>query len=148
MTTRISPWCIFTAISLVSLSGFAAHAGAQVDVLNRHGSQPKFSARTELSARTERTHKAKRASQANSNYQVLYTFCSAANCTDGAAPFASLIMDAEGNLYGTTGYGGTGKGSQFYSGTVFKLVPPVQPGGSWTEAMLAPRSLPLRSAQC
>jgi uncharacterized repeat protein (TIGR03803 family) len=51
---------------------------------------------------------------------VLYSFCSAANCTDGAAPQAGLIQDDTGNLYGTTSVGGTnGRG-----GTVFKITPP------------------------
>jgi uncharacterized repeat protein (TIGR03803 family) len=51
---------------------------------------------------------------------VLYSFCSAANCTDGAAPQAGLIQDDTGNLYGTTSVGGSnGRG-----GTVFKITPP------------------------
>jgi hypothetical protein len=39
--------------------------------------------------------------------QVLYSFCSqgGTNCTDGNFPNSGLIMDASGNLYGTT-YGG------------------------------------------
>src|SRR5579863_2355027 len=47
---------------------------------------------------------------------VLYSFCSASNCTDGANPQAAVIMDAAGNLYSTTFYGGSNGG-----GTVFKL---------------------------
>ena len=35
---------------------------------------------------------------------------------DGRAPYAGLILDAEGNLYGTTGGGGALRG-----GTVFKV---------------------------
>jgi uncharacterized repeat protein (TIGR03803 family) len=51
---------------------------------------------------------------------VLYSFCAAPNCTDGAAPQAGLIQDGAGNLYGTTGVGGAnGNG-----GTVFKVTPP------------------------
>ncbi len=38
--------------------------------------------------------------------RVLYAFCSRSNCTDGATPYAGLIMDTSGKLYGTTGYGG------------------------------------------
>jgi uncharacterized repeat protein (TIGR03803 family) len=50
---------------------------------------------------------------------VLYSFCSAPNCTDGADSQAGLIRDAVGNLYGMTRVGGAnGKG------TVFKLTPP------------------------
>lgn len=54
---------------------------------------------------------------------LLYAFCSAANCSDGASPYLSaLIMDAAGNLYGTTTSGGnSGKLFPSGSGTVFKL---------------------------
>ncbi len=48
--------------------------------------------------------------------RVLYTFCSQANCTDGDEPLGGLIVDAAGNLYGTTEYGGANGG-----GTVFEL---------------------------
>jgi hypothetical protein len=41
------------------------------------------------------------------NYTELYSFCSQANCADGDAPFAGVIEDASGNLYGTTAGGGT-----------------------------------------
>jgi uncharacterized repeat protein (TIGR03803 family) len=45
---------------------------------------------------------------------VLYTFCSASGCTDGATPYAGLIQDAAGNLYGTTDAGGAvGQGTVF-----------------------------------
>lgn len=44
--------------------------------------------------------------------RVLHSFSGA----DGAIPYAGLVLDAKGNLYGTTQYGGT-----YGSGTVFKL---------------------------
>jgi len=50
-------------------------------------------------------------------YQVLYSFCSLANCTDGSNPFAP-VLNVNGTLYGTTGNGGTSG-----LGTVFSLVP-------------------------
>jgi len=45
---------------------------------------------------------------------------------DGISAYASLLLDAQGNLYGTTGYGGNGN-----SGTVFELSPGQD--GAWTE---------------
>ena len=56
---------------------------------------------------------------------------------DGAQPFAGLIFDAAGNLYGTTNYGGpagcTGETGEM-CGVVFKLAP--KPDGTWTESVL------------
>ena len=46
--------------------------------------------------------------------KILYRFCSQTNCTDGANPAASLIKDANGNVYSTTYIGGA-----FGLGTVF-----------------------------
>jgi uncharacterized repeat protein (TIGR03803 family) len=55
---------------------------------------------------------------AKGNETVLYNFCSAVNCADGVNPASGVIMDASGNLYGTTQFGGTSLGSD---GTVFKV---------------------------
>src|SRR6202142_3766840 len=70
---------------------------------------------------------------------VLYVF-KGTDHNDGASPFGGLIFDAVGNLYGTTGYDGTGPcqlfGGQVGCGTVFKLSPPTVSGGSWTETVL------------
>jgi len=38
---------------------------------------------------------------------VLYNFCSQPSCTDGEFPSAGVVMNARGNLYGTTFWGGT-----------------------------------------
>jgi len=55
---------------------------------------------------------------------VLYSFCSKSGCTDGATPFAGLIMDAQGNHYATTIGGGISNSHCPYGcGTVFKLTP-------------------------
>ena len=46
--------------------------------------------------------------------KVLHNFNN--NGTDGGTPYAGLIFDAAGNLYGTTGWGGTHN-----VGTVFEI---------------------------
>jgi uncharacterized repeat protein (TIGR03803 family) len=61
---------------------------------------------------------------------VIHSF---AGGTDGLGPYAGVIMDAKGNLYGTTEQGGQGKYSSGY-GTVFMLTP--NPDGSWGEKIL------------
>jgi uncharacterized repeat protein (TIGR03803 family) len=48
--------------------------------------------------------------------KVLHNFCAAKNCPDGVSPNGDLIMDAMGNLYGTTFGGGAN-----HSGTIFKI---------------------------
>jgi uncharacterized repeat protein (TIGR03803 family) len=47
---------------------------------------------------------------------VLYSFCSLAACADGALPTSSVIMDTDGNMYGTTQTGGANN-----RGTIFEL---------------------------
>ncbi len=60
------------------------------------------------------------------NYEVLHNFGTTE--TDGYYPFASLIIDAAGNLYGTTYEGGI-----YGVGTVFELT---NTGSGWTESVL------------
>jgi hypothetical protein len=59
---------------------------------------------------------------------------------DGYSPEGGLLIDAAGNLYGTTAYGGTGNctlsGSKTGCGTVYEMVRPKQKGGQWTEKIL------------
>jgi uncharacterized repeat protein (TIGR03803 family) len=70
---------------------------------------------------------------------VLYSFCSAKGCKDGALPSGGLAFDSAGNLYGTTEAGGThtsgcsstGGGG---CGTVFRLAP--QKNGKWKQTVL------------
>src|SRR4029077_8022073 len=59
------------------------------------------------------------------NETVLYNFTG----PDGDSPRAEVIMDAKGNLYGTTFSGGANS-----LGTVFKLSP--NPEGGWSESVL------------
>ena len=49
-------------------------------------------------------------------YTLLYSFGSYS--TDGLIPNSNLLLDAKGNLFGTTGWGGSGQG-----GTVFEITP-------------------------
>lgn len=69
---------------------------------------------------------------------VLYSFCSAPNCTDGHSPAAGLILDAKGNLYGTASQGGNTSpecgGGRYGCGVVFELIP--SGSGPWTETVL------------
>jgi len=69
--------------------------------------------------------------------QTLYSF---AGGTDGWAPWASLVSDGAGNLYGTTRYGGSDvdclNTGLTGCGTVFKLSPPSKKGGAWKETVL------------
>lgn len=54
----------------------------------------------------------------NGSVQSLYDFCSLEHCIDGQGPFASVIEDSVGNLYGTAEAGGHHNG-----GTIYKLSP-------------------------
>ena len=59
--------------------------------------------------------------------KVLSSFGSGSG--DAVNPCTGLILDAAGNLYGTTYYGGANS-----DGTVFKLTP--QAGGGWKKTLL------------
>ena len=60
-------------------------------------------------------------------YKILHRFTGG---LDGADPIASLISDADGNLYGTT-FGGGGSAN---NGIVFKMTPNLN--GSWAFGVL------------
>jgi len=53
---------------------------------------------------------------------VLYSF-EGGQSGDGGYPLGGLIMDKEGNLYGTTSFGGTSTNCAGGCGTVFKVTP-------------------------
>jgi hypothetical protein len=59
---------------------------------------------------------------------------------DGLTPGGGVIIDQEGNLYGTTSLGGNGPcillGSQTGCGIVYELSPPAQKGGAWAETIV------------
>ena len=50
---------------------------------------------------------------------TLYSFCSQANCADGATPYDTLVQASDGNFYGET----KGGGANQVHGTVFKINP-------------------------
>src|SRR5580658_9211707 len=60
---------------------------------------------------------------------VLHSF-NPNNTKDGASPFGGLVIDASGNLYGTTELSTGSNGA----GTVFEMV--AQAGGGWKEKIL------------
>ena len=71
---------------------------------------------------------------------ILYRF----NGPDGAAPFGGVSFDSSsGALYGTTAFGGSGtcvglpnSTNNPGCGTIFKLAPPSEPEGAWTQSVL------------
>jgi uncharacterized repeat protein (TIGR03803 family) len=64
--------------------------------------------------------------------KVIYSFCPAQLCPDGANPMASLISDPAGNLYGTAYYGGNSNCIRG-CGTVFELT---RADGKWKQKVL------------
>jgi uncharacterized repeat protein (TIGR03803 family) len=65
--------------------------------------------------------------------KILYSF--KGGTIDGAEPTAGVVLDAAGNIYGTTYNGGKNDGKYPGGGTVFELVAPVG-AGSYTEKVL------------
>jgi uncharacterized repeat protein (TIGR03803 family) len=51
---------------------------------------------------------------------TVYNFCSLTDCADGQDPYAGLVQAANGDLYGTTLYGGANNSG---AGTIFKITP-------------------------
>lgn len=81
-------------------------------------------------------YKLKRGKLGKWSKTILYAF--KGSPTDGESPVGGVVLDAAGNIYGTTFYGGsTGSGKRRINGdgTVFELVPPVGTG-SYQEKFL------------
>jgi uncharacterized repeat protein (TIGR03803 family) len=56
---------------------------------------------------------------------------------DGTTPTGAVVFDKDGNLYGATQNGGASTClSPGDCGTVYKLTPPAETGGAWTETVL------------
>jgi uncharacterized repeat protein (TIGR03803 family) len=64
---------------------------------------------------------------------VIYTFLGNA---DGAQPQSGVVFGQNGNLYGTTYFGGNEQMCGGGCGTVFELSPPAQPGGAWIHTVI------------
>ena len=67
---------------------------------------------------------------------ILYAFTGG---NDGATPESPLLLDKQGNLYGTALNGGLGTCKSPYAlgcGSAFELIPPNISGGTWTEITL------------
>jgi uncharacterized repeat protein (TIGR03803 family) len=64
---------------------------------------------------------------------ILYSFQGPGPANDGAEPIGPLAIDAAGNIYGTTAFGGSVPGCYGYCGTVFKLS---RSGKGWRETIL------------
>jgi uncharacterized repeat protein (TIGR03803 family) len=67
---------------------------------------------------------------------VLHVFSKSGG--DGYLPAGGVVFDSAGNLYGATTYGGSGGPNCIGGscGTVYQLMPPAQPGGTWAENIL------------
>jgi hypothetical protein len=68
--------------------------------------------------------------------RLLYSFCSAGppSCNDGVAPYAGVVIDGSGNLYGTTTQGGGNTCGETTCGTIFKLE--LTRSGHWKHTVL------------
>lgn len=60
---------------------------------------------------------------------VVHSFCAETGCADGSNPDGELLLDASGNIYGTTYAGGTGDG-----GVAFEMTHAARDG--WSETVL------------
>jgi uncharacterized repeat protein (TIGR03803 family) len=49
---------------------------------------------------------------------TLYSFCAESGCADGSGPLGALVQASNGEIYGTTEYGGA-----YGLGTAFKITP-------------------------
>jgi uncharacterized repeat protein (TIGR03803 family) len=54
-----------------------------------------------------------------------------ANASDGYSPTPTLLIDGQGNLWGTTSFGGPSN-----AGTIYKLRKPNTPGGLWLDSLI------------
>jgi uncharacterized repeat protein (TIGR03803 family) len=110
MKIRARRLCALILVAMLSLLGFSQAGAQDNNTSGQLNTSPQLRGETGI-------HEAQAAAPA-SRYEVLYSFCSLANCLDGAGSHAGLTQDAAGNLYGTTHGGGANANGQ---GTVFKV---------------------------
>jgi uncharacterized repeat protein (TIGR03803 family) len=97
------------ALLATSLSSFAQLSRREAGGQTRYGFEPDRAQANEKKKVPEHESESAKVPR----FSVLYSFTGGA---DGGTPFASVIRDREGNLYGTTSAGGA-----FGLGTVFRL---------------------------
>ncbi len=70
------------------------------------------------------------------NFNILFT---GQNASQGSTPISSMVFGPDGNLYGTTAYGGNGNGCYpgWGCGVVFKMTPA---NGRWNQSIVYPFS--------
>jgi uncharacterized repeat protein (TIGR03803 family) len=78
------------------------------------------------------TFELERGSNGEWTFSVLHQFFQ--QIGDGAQPYAGMIFDSKGNLYGTTSHGGNTSACEGGCGVVFELSPDGK--GNWTETIL------------
>ena len=68
--------------------------------------------------------------------RVLYSFCldGPPACKDGVGPYADVVLDGSGDLYGTTEQGGGNTCGETTCGTIFELTP--TRSGHWKHTLL------------
>jgi uncharacterized repeat protein (TIGR03803 family) len=104
--------------------GFNPYAGLTFDALGNLYGTTLYGGIYNVGAVFELTHNAGK----GLTEKVLHSFDD--NGSGGDGPYAGVIFDASGNLYGTTFYGGA-----YGDGMVFELTPRSN-GGTWTETVL------------
>ena len=102
---------VTTLYNFCSLAGCAD--GANPNMAPTQGVDGNFYGVTNTSANSGGTFYKMTATGA---LKTLYTFCTLANCADGATPYGGLIQATNGKFYGTTYSGG-----KYGNGTIFKI---------------------------
>lgn len=122
---------VVVVVALAAISGGAGVASAQsfrklADLGGTDGANPGGSLLQGLDGRLYGTTAYGGANAAGTVFKVtttgtvttLYSFCTQTGCTDGSSPNAAVLPGTDGNLFGTTFYGGSTS-----DGVVFEMSP-------------------------